>query len=202
MEASYFFQGLAIGFCVAAPIGPIGVLCIRRTLADGSRVGFVSGLGAATADASYSALAGFGLTAVSGLLLQYRPWFALLGGILLCYLGVRIFFSKPTESGAVARGNSLLGAYLSTLGLTLTNVTTIFSFVAIFAGLGIGLSSNYGAAGALVSGVFLGSTLWWFILSYGVGRLRARMNFAWLRTVNRVAGVALFLFGLFALSRW
>src|SRR5690242_13032805 len=133
----YWLRGLLLGFSIAAPVGPIGVLCIRRTLADGRVVGFVSGLGAATADAFYGAVAGFGLTVISALLIEQRFWLRLIGGGFLLYLGVRTVLARPAERAASAGGKGLAGAYGSTLFLTLTNPLTILSFAAIFAGLGV-----------------------------------------------------------------
>lgn len=197
---SFWLRGLLLGLSIAAPVGPIGVLCIRRTLADGRLVGFVSGLGAATADASYGAIAAFGLTAVSGLLLDARLWIHLLGGVFLCYLGIRTFLSIPAERAArTEQRRDLPGAYASTLGLTLTNPATILSFAAIFAGLGVAQGSGYGSAAWLVLGVFCGSATWWLLLSSAVGLLRARIGPRELRWVNRVSGAILLAFGLVAL---
>ena len=201
MDAGFFLRGLLIGFAIAAPVGPIGVLCIRRTLADGRATGFVSGLGAATADAAYGAVAGFGLTAVSGFLVRQSAWLRLAGGVFLCYLGLRTFLARPAGRAAETRGSGLLGAYASTLILTLTNPTTILSFVAVFAGLGLaGAGGDYGAAGVLVAGVFLGSSLWWLLLSGGVGLFRLRLTGDRLRWVNRVSGLIILAFGIGALA--
>src|SRR5579862_4353247 len=120
----FWLRGLLIGFSIAAPVGPIGVLCIRRTLANGRVNGLVTGLGAATADACYGAVAGFGLTFISGLLIDQRVWLRLIGGAFLCYLGVKTFLARPAEQAAAAKSSSLAGAYTSTLFLTLTNPTT------------------------------------------------------------------------------
>lgn len=195
-------RGMGIGLAIAAPIGPIGVLCIRRTLADGRIVGFVTGLGAATADLTYGAVAGFGLTFVSSLIMGEQRWIRLIGGAFLCYLGVRTLLSRPAEraSSAVAGVNDLSSAYLSTLVLTLTNPATILSFAAIFAGMGVASASgDYLMAGALVAGVGLGSALWWLILSGGVNLLRSRMDTRVLGWVNRVSGIVLLAFGATAL---
>src|SRR5438128_451791 len=100
MAMHFFVKGLILGFAIAAPVGPIGVLCIRRSLADGARAGLASGLGAATADALYGCIAGFGLAAVSTFLVQQRFWLGLLGGLFLCFLGLKTFFSKPAENAA------------------------------------------------------------------------------------------------------
>jgi threonine/homoserine/homoserine lactone efflux protein len=164
-------------------------------------VGLVTGLGAATADMCYGAVAAFGLAAVSDLLLTQQAWVRLLGGLFLLYLGLRTFLAQPAEVSAEAgaRGG-LLGAYLSTFFLTLTNPATIISFAAIFAGLGLaGARSGYAAAGLLVVGVALGSALWWFVLSSGVSLLRGKLTPARLAWVNRLSGVILCGFGALAL---
>ncbi len=200
---SIVLTGLIIGFSIAAPVGPIGVLCIRRTLADGRVVGFVSGLGAATADAAYGGVAAFGLTWVSDLLVKQQLWLRLVGGVFLLYLGIKAFLERPAEREAAASGRgrgSLAGAYASTLGLTITNPTTILSFVAIFAGLGlVGEGGGYAAAAVLVAGVFSGSALWWLLLSGGVSLFRSKLGLGALRWVNRASGTIIFGFGVAAL---
>lgn len=197
----FFIEGMVIGLAIAAPVGPIGVLCIRRTLAEGRLWGLVSGLGAATADAAYGAVAALGLTVVSGLLLGGEFWLRLAGGFFLLFLGARTFLSKPSESPASAEGRGLLGAYASTLVLTLTNPTTILSFAAIFAGLGAGAADgDVLSAMTLVCGVFLGSALWWVFLSTATGLFRSRLSARGLRWVNRVSGTIITAFGVIALS--
>jgi threonine/homoserine/homoserine lactone efflux protein len=196
---AFFLRGLIIGFSIAAPVGPIGVLCIRRTLAEGRASGLVSGLGAATADAIYGCVAGFGLTFIARLLISQGVWFRLVGGAFLCYLGLRTFLARPAEEAASARGYGLAGAYASTFILTLANPMTILSFAAIFAGLGVGAAGgNYLFAGLLVLGVFMGSALWWLILSGIVGVVRTKLNSHGLRWVNRISGVIITGFGLLA----
>jgi len=196
-------RGLAVGLAIAAPVGPIGVLCIRRTLADGRLIGFVSGLGAATADAFYGAVAAFGLTMVADLLVGQRLWVRLIGGLFLGYLGMRTLLrrpaSRPAQAAAAAR-RGLAGAYGSTLALTLTNPTTILSFTAIFAGLGLAGTTGRASAALLVFGVFLGSALWWLILSGGVGLLRARFDARAMRAVNIGSGLMLLGFAALALA--
>ena len=201
MDISFLLRGLVIGFSIAAPVGPIGVLCIRRTLAEGRASGLVSGLGAATADAIYGCIAGFGLTFISSILISQQVWLRLVGGGFLCYLGLKTFLARPVEQAVPVEGNGLVGAYASTFFLTLTNPMTIFSFAAIFAGLGVARASgNYASAGVLVLGVFIGSALWWFMLSAGVGLFRASFNPHRLRWVNRISGVIIIGFGLLVLS--
>jgi threonine/homoserine/homoserine lactone efflux protein len=182
-------------------VGPIGVLCIRRTLADGQASGLVSGLGAATADAIYGCIAGFGLTFISSFLVSQQTWLRLIGGLFLCYLGLKTLLAKPAEEAAQARGTSLIGAYASTFFLTITNPMTIISFAAIFAGLGLAAASaNYVSAGVLVFGVFSGSALWWLLLSGGVGLFRQKFNLSALQWINKLSGVIIAGFGVFALA--
>jgi threonine/homoserine/homoserine lactone efflux protein len=196
-----FLEGVVIGLAVAAHVGPIGVLCIRRTLAEGHASGFVSGLGAATADAAYGSVAALGLTFVTSLLVGAESWLRLVGGVFLVFLGVRTFLSRPSERPATAGKGDLPGAYASTLVLTLANPTTILSFAAIFAGLGAGsMGGDALHAISLVLGVFCGSALWWFVLSGATSLFRAKLSAGGLRWVNRISGVVLAGFGVVALS--
>jgi threonine/homoserine/homoserine lactone efflux protein len=198
-----FLQALIIGFSIAAPVGPIGVLCIRRALAEGWLIGLLTGLGAATADAIYGCIAGFGLTFISTFLVNQSFLLKLIGGLFLCYLGVKTILSKPAKEAATIerRGTGLLAAYGSTVFLTLTNPATIMSFVAVFAGLGLAANQgDYASATVLVAGVFLGSALWWLTLSSSVSLLRSHFNPARLRWLNRISGLILLVFGIIALS--
>ncbi|NOK58307.1 MAG: lysine transporter LysE [Chloroflexi bacterium AL-W] len=201
MDSNLFVRGIIIGFLIAAPVGPIGVLCIRRTLTNGQIVGLISGLGAATADAVYGCIAGFGLTFISSLLISQQLWLRIVGGLFLLSLGITTFFSQPAQQVASVCGQGLLGAYVSTFLLTLTNPATIGSFALVFAGLGLSaMGNNYTAAMLLVSGVFLGSALWWLLLSGSVGLLRKRFDTDILRWVNRISGVLITGFGVAALA--
>ena len=204
MDPSFLVRGLIIGFAIAAPVGPIGVLCIQRTLGKGRIYGLLSGLGAATADGTYGLIAGFGLTFISSFLIGQQLWIRLIGGVFLLYLGLRIILSKPAqrerEQATTIKGENLLAAYVSTLFLTLTNPLTILSFAAIFAGIGAGgANRSYISAAVLVLGVFLGSALWWVILSSGVSILRTKLNTQALRWVNRISGAIIITFGVLAL---
>ncbi len=203
MDFSLIVRGFILGFAIAAPVGPIGLLCIQRTLNQGQLVGLASGLGAATADAFYGAVAAFGLTIVSAFLIEQQFWLALVGGLFLCYLGVRTFLVQPRGS---ARPNSeakgIGGAYMSTFLLTITNPMTILAFVAIFAGAGLATAGGDALAAAwMVVGVFLGSAAWWFLLSGGVALLRSHINATVLLWVNRAAGAILVIFGVLAIGR-
>lgn len=190
-----------IGFSIAAPVGPIGVLCIRRTLANGRLMGLATGLGAATADAIYGCMAAFGLTALTDRLVGAGMWIRLVGGAFLLYMGVRTLLAKPGDRAAAASGSGLAGAYLSTFVLTLTNPMTIFSFLAVFAALGLGSTHPEPlAAVSLVLGVFLGSALWWLGLSGAVSMLRSRFDTRELRWVNLASGVVIVAFGVIAIA--
>ncbi|MCB0164725.1 MAG: LysE family transporter [Anaerolineae bacterium] len=197
MTSNFLFTGLIIGFSIAAPVGPIGVLCIRRTLAQGRAVGLLSGLGAATADAFYGCVAGFSLTAISTLLLNQQFWLALGGGLFLCYLGVKTLRLSTTSLSTPTHRQSYVSAYASTFFLTITNPATILSFAAIFAGLGlVGEAGDYFAATILVLGVFAGSALWWLALSTGVSLLTGRIRSGFMPWINRISGLIILGFGV------
>lgn len=189
-----------LGFSIAAPVGPIGVLCIQRTLSKGRLSGFSSGLGAASADAVYGAIAGFGITVVSSLLLDHQTAIRVCGGLLLLYLGVQSFRAEPAETPvATSDVHGLARDYGSTFLLTITNPVTILAFIGIFTGLGVGMSGEYAEAAILVSGVFLGSALWWLTLSISVSLFRTRFTRSVMRRVTQLAGVVIVGFGLLAL---
>ncbi len=194
-----FAHGLGLGLAVAAPVGPIGLLCMRRTLSDGFRAGFLSGLGAATADSIYAAVAAFGLVTVAHLLVGVHGWLEAGGGVALIYLGMKTLLAPPAARSAAARGGGLLALYSGTVALTLANPTTILSFVALFAGAGLGGTGSGAPAALLVTGVGCGSALWWLLLLGVIALLRTRMPASLLRGVTRVAGAALVLLGLLAL---
>jgi len=196
-----FIRGFLIGLSVAATVGPMAVLCIRRTLAEGRRAGLATGLGVATADGCYGLVAALGLTVVSGALLGVQVWLRLIGGGFLCYLGLRTLRAAPAERAANASASNLPRAYASALALTLTNPLTILSFAAIFAGLGAATGGGYKTAALLVLGVFVGSATWWVILTTVVVALRARVTPRGLRWVNRVSGAVILGFGLIALTK-
>jgi len=191
-------QGVVLGFSIAAPVGPIGVLCIRRTLQNGFKSGLASGLGAASADAVYGAIAAAGLTLAADFLANQQIWLGVLGGAFLLFLGVRTFRSPPPEAnGGKTGANKLGGDYLSTFLLTLSNPITIFSFMALFGGLSAQReAASPGSAYLLVLGVFSGSALWWLTLATGVSLFRSRFSQGMMRRVNRIAGAVIFVFGL------
>jgi threonine/homoserine/homoserine lactone efflux protein len=197
MPLVLFLKGVVVGLSMAVPVGPIGILCIRRTLLEGRLSGFVSALGLATADVVFGCIAGFWLTFISNFLISQQVWLRLVGGLFLCIVGVKVFLSKFVDREAPPRGKGLLGAYTSMFFLTLTYPMTVLIFLGIFAGLGIGnAKGNYLAIAALVLGVFIGSILWWAILSSVIGAFRDRFRTQNWRWVNKISGILIAGFGL------
>lgn len=197
MDPALLGKGYSLGFLIAAAVGPISVLVIRRTIAEGRTVGLASGLGVATADATYGAIAAFGLSAITDLLVGGGRWLGLVGGLFLLWLAWKTARAVPGDAATVSvRRGGLAGAYLSILGLTMANPMTILSFGALFAGLGV-TGENALESTLITLGVFLGSTTWWLILTFVVGRLRTRVTPRWLRIINVVSGLVI---GAFAIS--
>jgi threonine/homoserine/homoserine lactone efflux protein len=207
-----FLKGIVIGFAVAAPVGPIGLLCIRRTLWGGRLAGFTAGLGAALADTAFGFIAAFGLTLVWDFLLANAQWFALGAGIVLIYIGITEWRARPSDPVLTVPPSAagLVHGFVSTFLLTLLNPLTILSFAAIFAGLGIeghrvsadGNNPDYAVMAELIGGVFLGSAGWWLLLAGGVDVIRHRLNGTTLKWLNRISGTGLLGFGLFMLYRF
>ena len=188
-------RGFIIGISIGVPVGPICVLCIRRTLADGRLTGFLSGLGAATADMIYGAIAAFSLTVVMDRLIDQAIWLRLFGAFLLFYLGLRTIRAKPAGNAAQAGRKGLIGAYFSTFALTLTNPMTILSFISIFAAaLPAGTRTS---PLMLVAGVFAGSAFWWLTLSLGVSSMRNRVTTIIMSWINRVSGFIMIAFAIY-----
>jgi len=205
MEAlvlAWFAKGFGIGIAIAAPVGPVGVLCVQRTLSSGRLLGFASGLGAAVADAIYGSVAAFGLSLISHFLLSHQFTLRLIGGCFLLFLGARTLLSHPARKAAMA-GNSagLLRAFGSTFILTLTNPITIMAFVGLFAGLGLAHADGRWSPGlSLVGGVFAGSAFWWLVLALGAGRFRAQLANGGMLLINRLSGSIILGFGIYALG--
>ena len=204
MNIELLIKGMAVGFAIAAPVGPIALLCIQRGISGGWLSGLASGLGAAAADSLYGSIAAFSLTLVQTFLLDHRYIIAIIGGILLCLLGVRILFMKPATVVANPKSSTvdLFGDFISTFMLTLANPTTVLSFIAIFAAINASAAgSSYGAAGTLVLGVFAGSAVWWLCLALGIGVIRHKMDEPILRWIGRFSSGLIIAFGLYTLWR-
>jgi threonine/homoserine/homoserine lactone efflux protein len=200
VELIYLLRGLAVGFSLAAPVGPIGILCIRRTLAQGSKRGLFVGLGAATADMMYGIVAAFGVTLISNFITDNLNAIRLVGGVILLILGYRTFRSHPATDTKENESNGHTRAFLSVFFLTLSNPMTLIAFAAVFAGIGLErIVGDYSQAGFLVAGIFLGSFSWFSLLTTLVHFFREKISTAGIVIVNKIAGTLLILFGLFAL---
>lgn len=191
MDPALLVRGFALGFVIAAGVGPISLLVIRRTLAEGRVVGLASGFGVATADATYGGIAAFGLSAVTDVLVGGRRVLGLVGGLFLLWLAWNAIRSRPTTEASVKeRRGGLVGAYLSILGLTLANPVTILSFGALIAGSGL-TGSNAAESALITLGVFAGSSAWWVVLTTGIAMLRSRVTARWLGAVNVISGLTI-----------
>jgi threonine/homoserine/homoserine lactone efflux protein len=199
MEPIFFLKGLIIGFGMAVPIGPIGLMAIRKTLAEGHSRGMIIGFGAATADSLYGSIAAFGLTFISDMITGQHFWVTLLGGGLLLFLGIRTFRAKRKDPSVPYDDKGLLGSYISAFLLALTNPMTIFAFVAVFAAFGLGHRLGIISACILVIGVFIGSTLWFVTLGYVATLFKKKLDAGGLRWVNRISGGLIILSGIAAL---
>jgi threonine/homoserine/homoserine lactone efflux protein len=199
MDVTLLARGFVLGFTIAAVVGPIGMLTIRRTLAHGRSYGLASGLGVALADATYGGIAAFGLTAVSSILIGGRLVLGVAGGIFLLVLAWRTLTSRPGAVAVADERPGLVGSFLSIFALTMTNPMTILSFTALFAGLGV-VGQGGGDAALLTLGVFCGSASWWLILTSIVSALRSRVTVRVLTWVNRVSGVALLAFAVVSIA--
>jgi len=201
MELALFFKGLLIGASVSAPVGPIGLLCINRSLTEGRIRGFVSGLGAATADMLFCIIAGFGFTFVSRFMDEQALLIRLVGAFCLIFIGFRIFLAKPEEKSCAVSGGDLAHIYVSTLVLTLINPITVLFFVALFSSLGLSLTQQaYPSLVLLTAGVFAGAILWWFLLTGAVSLLHRRLSQETMRWVNRVSGAIIMVLGFLAFA--
>jgi threonine/homoserine/homoserine lactone efflux protein len=200
VEVSLFLIGFVIGLMVAVPVGPIGLLCVNRTLSRGPVYGLFSGLGVATADAISAGIVALGLTLVSSFYMSHQIWLRLIGGVFLCYVGAKIFITQPSEPSAWDKEQNLLHAYASTFFLTFTNPLTLLSFVAIYAGWGVeDLTGHYFASAILTAGVFCGSASWWVVLSSSMRALRMIFSHSGLRWVHRISGAIIASFGFIVL---
>lgn len=192
-----FVKGLIVGFCLAAPVGPIAAICVQRTISKRWISGVLSGMGAAVADAVYGAVAAFGATIISEFLITERQWLQRIGGAILILLGLRLIFFTKLEERKNGANRGLVGDFMSTFVLTLTNPMTFVAFAAIFTTMGIGAVRGHSILTAeLVGGVFLGSALWWLILCGGAYLVRNHFDFKKLNTINKATGVFVIAVGL------
>lgn len=196
-----FLKGIVAGLFIAAPVGPVALLCVKRAMYYGAAGGLAAGLGAALADAVFGAIAGFGVAAVSGWLIEHSEPIRGVGGVILIALGLHLFVSRTTPSDSGASSAGLAGTFVTTFMLTLTNPITILSFITVFASLGLaGFNMDYAEAGILVAAVFLGSAVWWIAISAIVVLARGRIGFEWMPVIKRWAGILIIGFGIYALG--
>ncbi|HIJ61551.1 MAG TPA: LysE family transporter [Rhodospirillaceae bacterium] len=196
MESLLFLRGVAVGFVLAAPVGPVGVLCIRRALADGRHAAFIAGLGAACADTFFGFVAVFGVSAVSSFLDSYQTLLRLVGGLFMLVLGTITMLRRPNLDPAPMTGPGLIRDFFSTFLITLTNPATILASMGVFAAYGALRDHPAGASGMLIVGVFAGSALWWLVLSGAAGAARQKVSAAWMGRLNKGSGLVLLLSGL------
>lgn len=200
MELTFFLKGIVIGFVMAIPIGPIGIMCIRKTLTEGRLSGLIIGLGAATADLFYGCVAAFGLTIISDTLNSQRIWIRIVGGALLLFLGVKTFRAQPRDPKLKISGSGRLRSYFTVVVLTLTNPLTIFAFIAVFAAFGLGDGLSFFSAIVLVAGVFIGSCLWFFLLTSGTIIFKKKLDLVGLKWVNKIAGILIIISGFIVIG--
>jgi len=197
MDLGLFIQGMIIGLTLAVPVGPISLVCIHRTVANGRLHGIVSGLGVATADSFYAAVAFLGLTAISGLITGHQVLFRLMAGIVLIFIGMRVFRSIPAAVSPGDGQEPFLGDYLSLLVIAIANPLTIIFFITILPGFGVvAQGTTLIAAVPFVAGVFLGSAVWWISLCGSLGAVRSRLSTENLRQINRISGILITCFGI------
>lgn len=204
MELSFLIKGLILGIAVAMPVGPIGILCINRTLNKNYLSGIISGMGAATADMMYGVIAAFGLTFISNFLIDHRYNFQIVGGIFLLFMGIRTYRKKKVnfDKKEIPKGN-LIRDYFSTFILTLSNPATILFFTAIFAAMGLAnINANYISALILIAGVFAGSGIWWIFLSGITNKFRYKISTKFLHHINIISGIGIVIFSIIIIIDW
>ncbi len=204
MFLDYLWQGIIVGLSASIPLGPIGVLCIQRTLNKGKISGFVSGLGAAAADGFYAIVAGFSITIIIDSLTEYQTYLRIIGGIVLLVMGYKLIVANPgiqLRKQLKKKGKGLFGDFISIFALTVSNPITVFVFAAVFAGFGIvDKESQFTSVLSLIFGVVFGATLWWFTLSSVVSIFRSKFKLRRMLWINRIAGVLVIIFGLFVIA--
>lgn len=199
-NAVLFLKGIGVGLSISAPVGAIGTLCIRQALVGGFVLGLSSGLGAATADAVYGAIAGFGLTFLKDFLIHHQIFLGIAGGVFLLIMGIKTFLARTSTKEIEAQLYRPLDAYLSTFFLTLTNPLTLLAFTALFSTFDID-TTTYTSSLIFVGGVFTGSALWWLLLTTTISRFRSRISVPVINTINKISGTIISLFGGMALLR-
>jgi len=192
MFAYLLIEGVLIGIMIAVPVGPLGLLCINRALTTGALCGLVSGLGVASADALVAGIVALGVSLISGFLIEHQFLLRLVGGVLLCCLGVKIYTTKPKQGPPPNNVNGLFGTYATTFLLTFSNPVTVLQFIAIYAGWGVtSLSGRYFAAAILTLGVFTGSACWWIALFVGLTMFHHKFTLEVVGWIHRISGAVI-----------
>ncbi|MCU7493912.1 MAG: LysE family translocator [Ignavibacteria bacterium] len=199
MIVEYFLKGFLIGLAMTISIGPLTIMCIRETLAEGQLRGLAVGLGASTGDLFYSSVAAFGITIISDFLIAERFWIHLVGGIILFVMGFRMFRAEPPDPNNRLRNGGVLKLYISAAIIALTNPITIFAFLALFATVGLASEYNSLHALAIVTGVFTGSYIWFVVLTFGIKFFRSKFDMRRMRLANKIAGILVFIAGIYAI---
>ena len=196
MDVSLFVQGIIIGLTLAAPVGPLALICIQRTVTEGRLHGIFSGIGVATADSFYAAVTFLGLTVISGLIIAQQYLFRFLAGVVLILIGIRVFLSIPSAISAKTEHETYLKDYLSMVALAIANPLTLVFFLVILPGYGVVIrGTSFLSAVEFVAGVFFGSTVWWVVLCGSIGSVRSRLSSENLGRINRVSGLLISCFG-------
>ncbi|EPJ53483.1 MAG: lysine exporter protein LysE/YggA [Osedax symbiont Rs2] len=202
MDIILLLKAAVIGLSIAAPVGPIGLLCMQRTLNGGLKVGFASGLGAASADTIYGAIGAFGLTAITQLFTSMATPLAILGGGFLIWMGIQLLRTQVQKTTSSSTSSvSIFKSFISTLALTLANPMTIVSFIAVFSALSASVTLSYDSATTMIIGIFIGSAIWWLMLSGLVSLIRHKITALFMCRINKCAAVVLLAFGFWQLLR-
>lgn len=202
MQVDFIIKGIIVGFLASVPLGPVGVLCIQRTINKGRVSGIFSGMGAATVDAFFAVVAAFGLTFIITFIEEQHFYIQLIGGAVLILLGINIFRANPIKQIRRHRRkkNKLIEDYFSVLLLTLSNPLAIFLFVAAFAGIGmVSAEDSATKSWLIVAGVFSGAMIWWFLLTFLINIFRKKFRLKQLWWINKIAGLAIIVFGVAAM---
>jgi len=202
MELQFLIKGFIVGLVVSTPLGPMGILCVQRTLNKGKSSGFSSGMGIATADAIFALIAGLGISFIIHFLSEQQLIIKIIGGLVIAFIGLKIFITNPVKQLKKHRreGKTLFEDFISILFMALSNPFTIFLYIAIFTGLNLhDVSSGYSFPLLVVAGVFIGASISWFAISTVVNYFRARIRLRKLMWINRIAGITIILFGVFAI---
>ena len=202
MELQFLIKGIIVGLVVSIPLGPMGVLCVQRTLNKGKSSGFSSGMGIATADAIFALIAGLGISFIIHFLSEQQLIIKIIGGVIIAFIGLKIFITNPVKQLKKHRreGKTLFEDFISILFMTLSNPFTVFLYIAVFAGLNLqDVSTGYSSALLVVTGVFVGASISWFTISTVINHFRAKIRLRKLMLINRIAGITIILFGVFAI---